>query len=370
MTIINFLSRIIFDEGAIDRLPDEVRRLGIARPLIITDKGVLEIAERCAALGGGSASIFDGTTFNPSEDAVLEGLQAYRDNDCDGIISVGGGSAIDLAKAVGVMATHPGELWDYTVKSGGVDCMGPTVPTIAVPTAAGTGAEVGRAASVIFNNGVKAALVGLNLLPKTVICDPDLTYSLPPRFTAATGIDALSHGIETYVSTGYNPPAEAIALDCVKRCAEWLPKVMESPGNGRARGEMMMAALEGGMALQKGLGAIHAATHPLGALGHHHGELNGILLPPVIRMNRQYAEAKYQALESAIGLPSGETLDKWCAGLLEAFDMPKTLREIGVDDALLPGIAEASANEHLNLTNPKPLDAGEFERIFEDANRA
>jgi len=145
---------------------------------------------------------------------------------------------------------------------------------------------------------------------------------------------------------------------------------MAEPDNGEARREMMMAALEGGMVLQKGLGAIHAATHPLGALGHHHGELNGILLAPVIRMNRQYAGAKYAALESAIGLPPGETLDMWCSGLLDAFDMPKTLREIGIDDVLLPRIAEESAREHLNLTNPKPLDAGEFRRIFDDANRA
>ncbi|MBL4756659.1 MAG: iron-containing alcohol dehydrogenase [Rhizobiales bacterium] len=370
MTIINFMSRIIFEEGAVRLLPDEISRLNVTHPLIITDKGVLPIAEQCLSLLEGKAVIFDGVTFNPSEDAVAAGLKMYQENKCDGIVSVGGGSAIDLAKAVGVMATHPGELWDYSVKIGGVDAMGETVPTIAIPTAAGTGAEVGRAASVIFNNGVKAALVGLVLLPKTVICDPELTYSLPPRFTAATGIDALSHGIETYVSTACNPPAEAIALDCVKRCATWLPAVMADPDNKVARREMMMASLEGGLALQKGLGAIHAATHPLGALGHHHGELNGILLPPVIRMNRKFATEKYEALEAAVGLKDGVTLDQWIEGMLEDFSMPKYLKDIGVDRSLLPQIAEDSVGEHLNLTNPKPLSREEFLEVLEDAYAA
>ena len=366
MAQINYLARIHFDFGAIAQLPGEVERLGITRPLLVTDPGVTEAghAERVAELLRAPA-VFADTPANPTEAAALAALALYKQDKCDGVIALGGGSAIDLGKAIGLLATHPGTLADYGIKAGGYDKIGEITPFIAIPTASGTGAEVGRACVMTLETGAKIACVHENLIADVVICDPELTISLPRRFTAATGMDALCHGIETYLSTTYNPPAQAIARDCVIRCANWLKIAADEPDNREARSEMMMAALEGGLCLQKGLGAIHAATLPLGALGLHHGELNAIVMPWVIAFNRGYAADKIVALEQAAGL--NDRLEDWCASLTKYLGLPTSLGELGVTEAQLPKMAQEAAGEHLNQTNPKPLDVDEMLAIMRKA---
>ncbi len=370
MALINYLSRIQFDHGALGRLPGELAALGVSRPLLVTDPGVVAagLAERLkAALGGAPAAAFEETPSNPTEAAARRALAGFREAGCDGVVALGGGSAIDLGKAVALLASHPGRLADYTVGAGGAAKIGRVAPMVAIPTTAGTGSEVGRAASLTLESGAKAACVSLNLVPSVALCDPELTLSLPAAMTAATGIDALCHGIEAYLSNRVNPPAAAIALDCVRRAGRWLSRAVSHGDDREARWQMLMAALEGGLTFQKGLGAVHAASHPLGALGLHHGTLNGVLLPAVLRFNASHCEAQYQHLRQALGLAPGADLADWAAGLRDALGLPNGLLAMGVDEAVLPEIAEAAARDHLNETNPRPASAADFRAILADA---
>jgi 4-hydroxybutyrate dehydrogenase len=221
MALIAYLTRVQFETGALALLPEELAGLGVRRPLLMSDRGVVEagIVDRALALIGRGTPIFDATPSNPTEAAALAALDLYRERGCDGVIALGGGSPIDLAKAVALLATHEESLGDYTIQDGGPGRIGEIAPVLALPTTAGTGAEVGRAALLTVADGRKVACVSPRLIPRTVICDPELTYSLPACLTAATGMDALSHGIESFLSPRINPPAEAIAIDCVGRAA-------------------------------------------------------------------------------------------------------------------------------------------------------
>src|SRR5262245_31781786 len=223
MALITYLTRIQFDFGAIRLLPDELRVAGIARPMLVTDKGVAAagIAQRVVEeMKTTPVATFDGTPANPNERAVLQALEIYRSSGADGVVAVGGGSSMDLAKAVALLATHPGELKQYMAVEGGVARITAKVaPVIAIPTTAGTGSEVGRGAVVILEDGRKLGLISPHLLPKLALCDPDLTLGLPAAVTAGTGMDAMAHCVETFLSPAVNPPAEAIALDGAMRVA-------------------------------------------------------------------------------------------------------------------------------------------------------
>jgi len=368
MGLINYLTAIQFEDGAVSCLPDEMAALGMRRPLIVTDAGIRAagLLDRVLEHISVEVVVFDETPTNPTEAAVSAACKAYADGGCDSLIAIGGGSPIDLAKGVRLMATHDGPLEQYAAILGGLPKITDAVaPLIAVPTTAGTGSEVGRAALLTLNDGRKLGFISPHMIPNRAICDPELTAGMPAGLTAATGMDALCHGIETYLSTTYNPPAQAIARDCVIRCARWLKIAADEPGNREARSEMMMAALEGGLSLQKGLGAIHAATLPLGALGLHHGELNAIVMPMVIEFNRAYVADKIVALEQAAGL--SEKLEDWCASLTEYLDLPTRLSQLGVTEEQLPKMAQEAVGEHLNQTNPKPLDAEEMLAILRKA---
>jgi alcohol dehydrogenase class IV len=372
MALIGYLARIQFDFGARALLPDELRGLGVTRPLVVTDAGVVAagLLERVREgwAGGGGAPVFDATPGNPTEDAVLAALADYRRERCDGLVAVGGGSPIDLAKAVGLLATHPGALADYGVLHGGPARITPAVaPVVALPTTAGTGSEVGRATSITLRGGRKIACVSPHLIPRVAICDPELTLSLPPMLTAATGMDALSHGIEAYCSPRVNPPADAIALDCVARVSRWLERACEDGRDREARWQMLMAALEGGLTFQKGLGAVHAMSHPLGELGLHHGTLNAVLLPAVLRFNADHAAAKLAQLRAAVGLAATADLAAWTADLAARLGLPRGLRALGVKAEMLPGIAEAAARDHLSETNPRPARAADYARLLAES---
>jgi len=366
MAFIAYLSRIHFDFGAIARLPGELANQGIGRPLVVTDAGVRAagLVDRVVDTLVNPPPIFDGTPSNPTEMAALAALDKYRESGCDGLVSVGGGSAIDLAKAVALLATHEGELADYGVLGGGSDRIGTVAPMIAVPTTAGTGAEVGRAAAITFRDGHKSACVSLNLIPHAAICDPELTMSLPPLLTAATGMDALCHGIEAFLSTRENPPAGAIALDCVARASRFIERAVADGTDREARREMLMAALEGGLTFQKGLGAVHAATHALEDLGLHHGTLNAVLLPAVLRFNESHAEEAFARLRTVIGLDAGADLAGWAAALRDRIGLPSGLAALGVPEDKIGAFSAAAAKTHLSETNPRPATADDYEALI------
>ena len=370
MPLIQYLSRIPFDFGAINTLGEEIERLGLSRPLLVTDKGVANAGILQRALDAAKPSepvVYDGTSENPTEQSLLECLDIWRDKGCDGVIALGGGSPIDLAKAVALLSSHGGNLVDYNVKTGGSEKIGRVSPQIAIPTAAGTGAEVGRACVMSLLDGSKCVAVNLNMVAEVVICDPELTLSLPPRLTAATGIDALSHGVETYCSTWDNPPAGAIGLEAVKLAAKWLPVAVEDGSNREARYQMMMASLMGGMCLQKALGGCHAMATPLGELHLHHGTLIGVLLPHILRFNEGHADAAYSDLRVAMDVADGQSLHDWMSDFVASLGLPTTLGALDVNPALLPEIAEKASNDHLSATNPRRATAEDYLQLLKDA---
>jgi len=372
VALITYLSRIHFDFGAVGLLAAELDALGVRRPLLATDAGVAAagLLERVrAALGAsGPAAVFAETPGNPTEGAVLAALALYRETGCDGVVAVGGGSPMDLAKAVALLATHRGALEGYGVLEGGTARITRAVaPVVAIPTTAGTGSEVGRACSITLRYGRKVACVSPHLIPRVALCDPDLTLGLPPRLTAATGMDALSHGIETFLSSRVNPPADAIALDCVRRVCRYLERACRDGSDREARWQMLMAALEGGLTFQKGLGAVHALSHPLGELGLHHGTLNAVLMPAVLRFNASHAADKYPELRAAMGLPPGGDVAEHVAALRARLALPSSLGELGVPATAIPAIAEAAARDHLSETNPRPATAADYARLLAES---
>lgn len=366
--LINYVTRVRFGSGAIAILPQELSRHEASRFLLVTDQGLVHsgLIERLLAVAK-PAVIFDRTPSNPTEMAALDALAAYREASCDSVVALGGGSCIDLAKGVALLATHAGTLADYVISGPRADAIGPISPNLAIPTTAGTGAEVGRAASLTLRDGSKAACVSANLIPSSAICDPELTLGLRPMLTASTGMDALCHGIEAYFSPTFNPPADAIALDVVARVARSLPEAVRNGENRDARGDMLLAAVMGGMVFQKGLGAVHALTHPLGALGYHHGTLNAIVLPHVLAVNERLAPARAETLSRLLELPLGQNLSEWAAAFIARLSLPRRLSSLGMASGGFADIAARAEREHLNQTNPQPLNAVEFLTILEAA---
>jgi len=372
MALITYLTRIQFDHGALALLAAEMKTAGIERPLIVTDAGLTKtpILEQVKnALGHpNDLAIFDRTPSNPTEAATLEALAMYRDQGCDGVIAVGGGSSMDLAKGVRLLATHDLPLTQYAMVEGGVARIRADVaPMIAIPTTAGTGSEVGRGAVIVLSDGRKVALVSAHLIPNVALCDPDLTLGMPRHLTAGTGMDAVAHCIETYCAPSKNPPAEAIALDGLGKAARYLDRALADPMDKEARWNMMMASMEGAMAFQKGLGAVHALSHPLGALTEvslHHGTLNAVLMPAVLRFNRPALGAKWGELARVIGVPAGVDLADFIADWNARSGVPAGLAAMGVTQIMLPKIADAATRDHCHATNPRPCEMADYLAIL------
>lgn len=374
MALITYLTRIQFDFGAIRLLPDELKLLDMKRPLLVTDKGVVGagLIDRVrGALGQAPAGTYDGTPPNPTERAANEALAMYRETSADGIIAVGGGSAMDLGKTVALMATHEGPLRQYALIEGGAARITPKVaPVIAIPTTSGTGSEVGRGAVIVFDDHRKLALISPHLIPRLALCDPELTLGLPPAITAATGLDALAHCIETFLSPLVNPPAEAIALDGGVRVIRSLERAVADGSDRDARWNMMMAAMEGAMAFQKGLGAVHSMSHPLGGLPDlklHHGTLNAVVMPAVLRFNAGHVGDKYDRLRAAFGLKAGADLAQFIEELNARLRLPPNLRAMGVQESQVRLLVEPALADHCSATNPRKLTAPDMEKLFQAA---
>ncbi|MEO8188406.1 MAG: iron-containing alcohol dehydrogenase [Burkholderiaceae bacterium] len=374
MATINYLTTVEFDFGAVAKLLNSVRALGIRKPLLVTDAGLASGAVMARVLDTITQLepvIFDGTPQNPDEQAVEDAVALYKASACDGVIALGGGSPIDLGKAVALLATHTAPLEQYALIGGGLAKITSKVaPLIAIPTTAGTGSEVGRGALITLKDGRKLGFISPHMVPKTAICDPELTLGLPARLTAATGMDALTHCIETYLSPRVNPPADAIALDGAARATRWIRVAVEEGDNRDARWNMMMAALQGGLTFQKGLGAVHSMSHPLGGLKTpvlHHGTLNAVMLPAVLRFNASHVVEKIYALEAALNVPASSDLASFIETLNVEIGLPRTLRAMGVTEDMLPRMIDGALKDHSTATNPRAVTREDFEQLFAQA---
>ncbi len=376
MALIQYITQIQFEYGAIGLLAQQCERVGIRRPLIVTDRGVRAtgiIDTVLDALGQGDAvAIYDGTPPNPNEAAVREAVGAYTRGGCDGIVAVGGGSSIDLAKGVAVCATHDGPLQSFAVIEGGADRItARTAPVIAVPTTAGTGSEVGRGAILILDDGRKVGVISPFVVPRVAICDPALTLGLPPVLTAATGMDAIAHCIETFLSPAFNPPADGIALDGLQRAWRHIERATRQPDDRDARLNMMSASMQGALAFQKGLGCVHSLSHSLGGINPrlHHGTLNAIFLPAVIAFNEASAsvrdELKLDRLAAAMGLAGGAEVIPAVRAMTGRLGLPTGLAELGVTRAIFPDIIRGALKDHSHRTNPRIASESDYEAMLE-----
>ena len=380
MALITYLTRIQFDFGALALLEQELGLLGIRRPLIVTDKGVIaaglwaKVKEQLP--GNMPIAVYDGTPENPTEASMREALKVYKDEGCDGIIAIGGGSPMDLAKAVALMATHPGgSLQSYSMVEGGAARITAKVaPIVAIPTTSGTGSEVSRGGVIIMDGGRKLAIGSPHLIPRLALIDPELTIGLPPHLTAGTGMDAFTHCLETYLSLAINPPADAIALDGLEKAWRFIEHAVRDGSDREARWNMAMAAMEGAMCFQKGLGAVHALSHPTGGLkGYrlHHGTLNAVYLPGVVRFNGPVVGDKYQKVAALMGLPAGEASAEGVANAVTEMNariaIPGGLSAMGLPESVFDRIAEGALGDHCHLTTPRQPTKSEYIDLIEDA---
>jgi 4-hydroxybutyrate dehydrogenase len=318
-----------------------------------------------------AVGVYDETPPNPTEAAVEAALALYRQSGADGMVALGGGSSIDLAKGVALLATHPPPLQQYAAVEGGMARITSKVaPVVAIPTTAGTGSEVGRGSLIVMRAGRKLGLLSPHLLPKVAICDPELTLGLPRTLTAATGMDAIAHCVETFLAPATNPPADAIAVDGLRRGIRHIERATRDGGDREARWNMMMAATEGALAFQKGLGAVHALSHPLGAIpgrSLHHGTLNAVLLPVVLEFNASSVAAKQSVLHEAMGIASGADPAETIRELNARLGLPAGLKEMGVERGVLKDIAELAVKDHCHATNPRAATADDYLRMLERA---
>jgi len=365
---LSYPTRIALGAGALAKLPAHVGRLGMKRPLVVTDPGVVKagVAERVydtLKRAGVAFATFDRVEPNPTEKDVAAGLDAYRAGKCDGVIGVGGGSPLDTAKLVALMVNHEPPLSRYDDAAGGDQHVRDAVPPIiAIPTTAGTGSEVGRSGvAVLKDTGRKTVIFSPYLMPKAAVCDPELTYGLPAGPTAATGMDAFTHCLEAYVSLGFHPLADAVAIDGITRVHRSLPIAVKDGRDLVARTDMMVAAIEGAMAFQKGLGAAHALAHALTPIsGVHHGLANAVVLPTVMEFNRASCTARLAKVAVAMG-DNSITREEVLAGnavervrkLNAQIGIPARLRDVGVKESDLGVVAQKAFQDASHLTNPR-----------------
>ena len=366
MALITYLTQIQFEFGAIRLLAAECERVGIRRPLVVTDAGVkaagiLQIA--LDALPGLVVTVFDQTPSNPTEAAVSAAAALYKAQGCDGLVAVGGGLSLDCAKGVAIMATHEGPLTTYATIEGGSGRITERVaPLIAVPTTSGTGSEVARGAIIIVNDHRKLGFHSWHLMPKAAICDPELTLGLPPKLTAATGMDAIAHCMETFMAAPFNPPADGIALDGLARGWAHIERATRDGSDREARLNMMSASMQGALAFQKGLGCVHSLSHSLGGVDPrlHHGLLNALFLPAVVRFNAEAAsvqkDRRLARMAHAMGLAGAGSADDVADAIRQMnarLGLPTGLAELGVTAQQFEAVIDGATADHCHKTNPR-----------------
>jgi len=381
ISIFSFPTRIVFGGGALGELSTELARLGMKRPLLVTDGGVVQsgLAERVIAASDPlRLAVFDGVSPNPTEANVLAGLDVYRHEKCDGIVSLGGGSPLDAGKAIRLVATHPLPLEPYDDQLNGGDRIGSNLPSmVGIATTAGTGSEVGRSAVIILKStDRKTVIFSPHLIPSVAIADPELTLGLPPHLTAGTGFDALTHNVEAYLAKGYHPMCDSIALGGTRLAAQNLVHAVRKGRDIQARSNMMMASIMGAVAFQKGLGAVHSLAHPLSSVaGLHHGTTNGILLPHVLEFNRVTSEDRLRDLALAMGLDVAGALTADAASaaieevrrLLREIGIPEGLSALGITREMIPALSRKAMEDACHQLNPRPCTESDMVMLYEQA---
>ena len=383
LSIFSFPNKIIFGVGTINALSEQLSAFSPHKVLLVMDKGIHqvglanEVTQRLEAARIDYA-IFDGVHGNPVEEDVFNGVNVFQQEGCDFVIGMGGGSPLDVAKLICLKATHPLPLEEYEVLNGGLERISSDLPSmLAIPTAAGTGSEVGRGAVVTIKSLDRKALVfSPHLLPKIAIVDPELTVGLPKALTAATGMDALTHNLESYLSTVYHPICDAIAFAGIKLVAQNLPRAVENGGDLEARGAMMMAAMMGAIAFQKELGVTHSLAHPLSTVVDlHHGLANAILLPYTMAFNREAATDQLKDIAAAFGVnihalspeEGAQAAIDQVAQLCKDIGIPSYLREVNVKAEMIPHLARQAMADGCHLTNPRPCTEKDMTNLYQQA---
>ncbi len=375
MALIHYITQIQIEFGAVRLLAQECARAGITRPLVVTDPGVKAagvLQPALDALAGLPVAVFDQTPANPTEAAVRTAVEIYRAHGCDGLIAVGGGSAIDCAKGIAIAATHDGPLTHYaTIEGGSPRITERVAPLIAVPTTAGTGSEVARGAILIVDDHRKLGFHSWHLVPKAAICDPALTLGLPPHLTAATGMDAIAHCMETFMSSAFNPPADGIALDGLARGWAHIERATRDGQDRDARLHMMSASMQGAMAFQKGLGCVHSLSHSLGGINPrlHHGTLNAVFLPAVVRFNAQdeavRRDRRLERMAQAMGLASADDIPDAIRDMSARLGLPTGLAAMEVGEEVWDGVIRGAMADHCHKTNPREATADDYRAMLE-----
>ena len=374
MAFINYITQIQFDFGAISLLRQECERVGISRPLVVTDAGVKAaglLQRALDVLPGWPVAVFDQTPSNPTEAAVRAAAAVYRALGCDGLIALGGGSAIDCAKGVAIAASHEGPLTHYaTIEGGSARISERVAPIIAVPTTSGTGSEVARGAILIVDDGRKLGFHSWHLVPKAAICDPELTLGLPPQLTAATGMDAIAHCMETFMAPAFNPPADGIALDGLARGWAHIERATRDGADREARLNMMSASMQGAMAFQKGLGCVHSLSHSLGGVDPrlHHGTLNAMFLPAVVSFNASapsiQQEHRLQRMAQAMGLAAATDIPQAIHDMNARLRLPSGLAAMGVQADSFARVITGALADHCHKTNPRLASADDYQAML------
>ena len=374
ITNFSFPTPIKFGAGARKLVAAHLLGAGYKRPLVVTDKalGALPVlAEFLTHLNGLEVAVFSGVFGNPTCSQVMDGAAAYKAHNADCVIGFGGGAALDVAKVVGVAATHEGDILEYVWDHPQVKPIVNELPYfVALPTTSGTGSEVGRSSVISENDShLKRVVFSAKILTKVVFADPELTLGLPPHITAATGMDALTHNIESYLSPAYHPLCDGIALEGTRIAAAALLSAYKEPGNLQARSDMMMASMMGAIAFQKDLGAVHSCAHALGAvLGLHHGLANALMIDTVLAWNYAAAPGKFDELAHVCGVAGGgKAFVGWLQRLKQSLGIVGSLSTHGVTAAHLPRLVEIAALDICHQTNPRPCTAQDFEALFKAA---
>ena len=377
MALIYYITQVQFEFGAVRLLRQECERVGISRPLIVTDAGVKAaglLQRALDALPGMNPVVFDQTPSNPTETAVRAAAALYRASRCDGLIALGGGSSIDCAKGVAIAATHDGPLKTYaTIEGGSTKISERVAPLIAIPTTAGTGSEVARGAIIIVDDGRKLGFHSWHLVPKTAICDPELTFGLPPLLTAATGMDAIAHCMETFMAAPFNPPADGIALDGLQRAWAHIERATKDGSDREARLNLMSASMQGAMAFQKGLGCVHSLSHSLGGVDPrlHHGTLNAMFLPAVITFNAGadsvQKENRLLRMAQAMNLDSAGDIGEAIKDMNARLGLPSGLHAMGVTESQFDQVITGALADHCHKTNPRLASADDYRAMLQQA---
>ncbi|KRB82309.1 hypothetical protein ASE00_09510 [Sphingomonas sp. Root710] len=364
MALIQYFARIQIESGSRKLIDAEAGRLGLKRPMVVTDHGVagagvLDLVLSATAQGADWPQFRD-VPPNPTVAASEALLALYREQNCDGFLAVGGGSVIDCAKGAALMLTHDVPITELLARRGGLDRIGPIAPIIAVPTISGTGTEIGRGAGLTLADGEKGVFLSHHLIPRVAICDPDLTKSAPARLKAGSGIDALGHAIEAYLSPAFNPPADAIALDAIARLVDCLPRAVLDAEDGEARFELMMGTLEAAMSMWKGLGAAHALSMPFDDLGLHHGTLVGVLMPEALRFVLPAVSDERRTRLAAALRCDGDAIPATLADLNRRIGLPAGLAAMGVPEDSLERAGVVAAATPFNHSAARAGSAEDY----------